>query len=108
MNQKELTKGFMTAALLLPERLARAVFSLPEADQLACEEIRLRLSRPMTAHIAGRSHLFSQKDGPVIGALLVRPTRPPPASIASPSGCRRVRPPPASPSGIGSPARRTT
>lgn len=53
MDQRESMRGFFTAANLLPERLWRAAYALTEEQRPLCEEIRVRLERPMTALIAG-------------------------------------------------------
>ena len=53
MEQKEALRGFYTAANLLPERLWRAAFTLTEEQRPLCEELRVRLERPMTALVAG-------------------------------------------------------
>lgn len=53
MEQKEAIRGFYTAAGLLPERLWRAAFTLDERQRPLCEELRIRLERPMTASVAG-------------------------------------------------------
>lgn len=53
VDQREAIRGFYTAANLLPERLWRAAYALTEDQRPQCEEIRVRLERPMTALVAG-------------------------------------------------------
>ncbi len=55
MGGIEQNKPFMTAAGLLPERLWRAAFSIPEDQRLRVEELRLRIGRPFCVVIAGKS-----------------------------------------------------
>ena len=57
-------KGFHTAAQLLPERLWRAAYSLNEQQRQDCEEIRVRLGRPLAATVAGEIVLLG--DGAVL------------------------------------------
>ena len=60
----DLMKSFHTAAALLPERLWRAAYSLSEEQRAQCEELRVRLDRPLAATVAekrcgwGRSRCF--------------------------------------------------
>ena len=44
-----------TAAALLPERLWRAAYSLSEEQRAQCEELRVRLDRPLAATVAGKT-----------------------------------------------------
>lgn len=53
--QRAFSKAFLSATGLLPERLWRGCFSIPEKDRLRCEEIRIRVGRPLTALIGGKS-----------------------------------------------------
>ena len=55
MGGIEQNKPFMTAAGLLPERLWRAAFSIPEEQRERVEELRLRIGRPFCAVIAGKT-----------------------------------------------------
>ena len=48
----DLMKSFHTAAALLPERLWRAAYSLSEEQRAQCEELRVRLDRPLAATVA--------------------------------------------------------
>ena len=57
-------KGFHTAAQLLPERLWRAAYSLNEQQRQDCEELRVRLGRPLAATVAGKTVLLG--DGAVL------------------------------------------
>jgi stage III sporulation protein AA len=63
---KNAAKGFATAALLLPESLSRAAFGLSPAEQRDCEELRVRLNRPMTAKIGGDTRVLRQGGAPVL------------------------------------------
>lgn len=51
----DLMKSFHTAAALLPERLWRAAYSLSEEQRAQCEELRVRLDRPLAATVAGKT-----------------------------------------------------
>jgi len=51
MHRTELLKSFATAALLLPEPLSRAAYTLSDEEKLLCEGFRIRLGRPLTAHV---------------------------------------------------------
>ena len=64
MQEIEWLKSFHTAAALLPERLWRAVYTLDEHQRQQCEEIRVRLGRPLTVTVAGRAVLVG--DGAVL------------------------------------------
>ena len=67
MNRTEWTKSFYTATHLLPERLWRSVFSLSPEERIACEEIRLRVGRPLYVTIAHRpKQIFDAAGMPVI------------------------------------------
>lgn len=80
MNRTDFLKSFATAAMLLPEGLARAAFGLNDADRLACEAFRIRLGRAMTAEVAGEERTLSLEGRPVVAdaaamdALLARVT----------------------------------
>ncbi len=67
MPDLEQLKSFHTAAQLLPERLWRAVYLLDEKQRLQCEELRVRLGRPLAATVDGKSVLP--------GGGLILPTR---------------------------------
>ena len=71
-------KGFHTAAQLLPERLWRAAYSLNEQQRQDCEEIRVRLGRPLAATVAGEIVLLGDSavlpTGEEIDELLARAT----------------------------------
>lgn len=58
MDKRDFLKSFHTAAGLLPERLWRAAFSLEREQQIECEELRLRLGRPMLALLGGGSEVL--------------------------------------------------
>lgn len=66
MQEIEWMKSFHTAAALLPERLWRAVYTLDEHERLNCEEIRVRLGRPLCATVDGRA--VPVGDGAVVAA----------------------------------------
>lgn len=53
-------KSFHTAAGLLPERLWRAAYTLPEEKRAQCEELRVRLDRPFAATVAGETVLLGK------------------------------------------------
>ncbi len=53
MQRREAMKSYILAANLLPERLWREAFRVPEHERMLVEELRLRLGRPLTAVIAG-------------------------------------------------------
>lgn len=57
-------KSFHTAAQLLPERLWRAAYSLNEQQRQDCEELRVRLGRPLAATVGGKTVLLG--DGAVL------------------------------------------
>ena len=71
-------KGFHTAAQLLPERLWRAAYSLNEQQRQDCEEIRVRLGRPLAATVAGELVLLGDSavlpTGEEMDELLARAT----------------------------------
>lgn len=71
-------KGFHTAAQLLPERLWRAAYSLNEQQRQDCEEIRVRLGRPLAATVAGEIVLLGDSavlpTGEEMDELLARAT----------------------------------
>lgn len=67
MQEMDFLKSFHTAAALLPERLWKAAYSLDDAQRQQCEELRVRLGRPLTATVAGRAVL--------LGDGAVRPTK---------------------------------
>ena len=71
-------KGFHTAAQLLPERLWRAAYSLNEQQRQDCEEIRVRLGRPLAATVAGEIVLLGDSavlpTGEELDELLARAT----------------------------------
>ena len=71
-------KGFHTAAQLLPERLWRAAYSLNEQQRQDCEEIRVRLGRPLAATVAGEILLLGDSavlpTGEEMDELLARAT----------------------------------
>ncbi|MBQ9535580.1 MAG: Flp pilus assembly complex ATPase component TadA [Clostridia bacterium] len=58
MDKRDFLKSFHTAAGLLPERLWRAAFSLEREQQIECEELRLRLGRPMLALLGDGSEVL--------------------------------------------------
>lgn len=64
MQDLDFLKSFHTAAQLLPERLWKAAYSLDELQRQQCEELRVRLGRPLTATVAGRAVLLG--DGTVL------------------------------------------
>ncbi len=64
MPEMDYLKSFHTAAQLLPERLWRAAYSLDELQRQNCEELRVRLGRPLTATVEGKTVLLG--DGRVI------------------------------------------
>lgn len=66
MQDIDFLKSFHTAAQLLPERLWKAAYSLDELQRQQCEELRVRLGRPLAATVAGKPVLLG--DGPVIPA----------------------------------------
>lgn len=66
MLNKDFIKGFMTAAGLLPERLWRGVFTLSEHERELCEEIRLRLGRPLIVSSAGKHRVIQGESGPLV------------------------------------------
>lgn len=53
MESFDQLKSFHTAAALLPERLWRAAYSLTEEQRLHCEELRIRIGRPLSATVDG-------------------------------------------------------
>ncbi len=55
MQDLEQQKSFHTAAALLPERLWRAAYTLPAERRALCEELRVRLGRPLAATVAGET-----------------------------------------------------
>lgn len=57
----EMMKSFHTAAALLPERLWRAAYSLPEEARVRCEELRVRLDRPLAATVDGKTILLGNE-----------------------------------------------
>lgn len=78
-NKKELMKGFITAANLLPDRLWHLLFSLPVDHQLRSEEFRLRIGKPLEitadgkpVRISGTEAEISRED---IENVLARATR---------------------------------
>ncbi|MBR5537068.1 MAG: stage III sporulation protein AB [Clostridia bacterium] len=64
MQDMDFLKSFHTAAQLLPERLWKAAYSLDEQQRQQCEELRVRLGRPLAATVAGRTVLLG--DGAVL------------------------------------------
>ena len=64
MQDMDFLKSFHTAAQLLPERLWKAAYSLDEQQRQRCEELRVRLGRPLAATVAGRTVLLG--DGTVL------------------------------------------
>ncbi len=58
MPELDYLKSFHTAAQLLPERLWRAAYSLDEEQRQNCEELRVRLGRPLAATVAGETLLL--------------------------------------------------
>lgn len=60
MQEPDRLKSFHTAAQLLPERLWRAAYSLNEEQRAQCEELRIRLDRPLAATVAGRTVLLGE------------------------------------------------
>ena len=89
MHHTEMLKSFATAALLLPEALARAAFTLTDGEKLLCEGFRLRLGRPMTARLGQTERALFLDGRPVpvtaddLEALLARVTQ---SSVHSYSG----------------------
>ena len=67
MQDMDFLKSFHTAAQLLPERLWKAAYSLDELQRQQCEELRVRLGRPLAATVAGET-VF-------LGEGIVLPTR---------------------------------
>ena len=64
MQDMDFLKSFHTAAQLLPERLWKAAYSLDEQQRQQCEELRVRLGRPLAATVAGKTVLLG------VGAVL--------------------------------------
>lgn len=64
MPDLDYLKSFHTAAQLLPERLWRAAYSLTEQQRQDCEELRVRLGRPLAATVGGKTVLLG--DGMVL------------------------------------------
>ena len=58
MQEMDCKKSFHTAAQLLPERLWRVAYTLPEAQRDLCEEFRVRVGRPFAATVAGETVLL--------------------------------------------------
>ena len=58
MQDMDFLKSFHTAAQLLPERLWKAAYSLDEQQRQKCEELRVRLGRPLAATVAGKTVLL--------------------------------------------------
>ena len=69
MQEPDRLKSFHTAAQLLPERLWRAAYSLNEEQRAQCEEIRVRLDRPLAATVEGKTVLLSEGIRPQRGEL---------------------------------------
>ena len=61
-NKKELMKGFITAANLLPDRLWQLVFCLPQKSQIYAEEFRMRAGKPFEITVSGRPVRMSGKE----------------------------------------------
>ncbi len=57
---ERLDKSFHTAAGLLPERLWRAAYTLTDEQKSACEELRVRVDRPLAATVAGETILLGK------------------------------------------------
>lgn len=55
MQDMDFLKSFHTAAQLLPERLWKAAYSLNELQRQRCEELRVRLGRPLAATVGGKT-----------------------------------------------------
>lgn len=67
MNNTEWTKSFYTATHFLPEGLWRSIFSLSPEERIFCEEIRLRVGRPLYVTIAHQHRQIVDATGtPVI------------------------------------------
>ena len=66
MNHAEWTKSFYTATHLLPEHLWRGIFTLSSEERVQCEEIRLRIGRPLIARSAQYSRQITDTDGKLI------------------------------------------
>lgn len=66
MGNLDREKGFHTAAGLLPQRLWRAAYSLTEEQRSCCEELRVRLDRPLAATVAGETVILSGGEGPLL------------------------------------------
>ena len=64
MQEMDFLKSFHTAVQLLPERLWKAAYSLDEQQRLQCEELRVRLGRPLVATVAGKTVLLG--DGMIL------------------------------------------
>ena len=64
MQDMDFLKSFHTAAQLLPERLWKAAYSLDEQQRQRCEELRVRLGRPLAATVGGKTLLLG--DGTVL------------------------------------------
>lgn len=64
MQDMDFLKSFHTAAQLLPERLWKAAYSLEEPQRRHCEELRIRIGRPLAATVGGETVFLG--DGPVI------------------------------------------
>lgn len=60
MQDMDFLKSFHTAAQLLPKRLWKAAYSLDELQRQQCEELRVRLGRPLAATVAGKTVLLGE------------------------------------------------
>lgn len=67
MSHAEWTKSFYTATHLLPERLWKSVFALSPEERMLCEEIRLRVGRPLAVTVSQKTRQIHDAFGmPVI------------------------------------------
>ena len=77
MLETDCKKSFHTAAQLLPERLWRAVYALTAEQRDLCEELRIRVGRPLTATVSGETIVVSSVVLPTadeLNELLARAT----------------------------------
>jgi len=65
-NKREAMKSYILSANLLPERLWRAAFILPEDDRICAEEFRLRAGRPFSVVADGKQRDIYSNGHPVI------------------------------------------
>lgn len=66
MKESDWTKSFYTATHLLPERLWRGAFTLSTDARIHCEEIRLRVGRPLMVVCDGKQVQLCSKTGELL------------------------------------------